>query len=294
MSNYPPNPLPYQPQQLSAVPLPVLKGPREFSIFGAMIRVPFFNGNVSRDVARNWTGIGFWYLFLLLLISWTLIVVKVHFAVDTFAQIEFPQLVKNIPPITIRDGHVTSPVEQPYVIKDPKGGKTIAVIDTTGEVNSLDDTDAMILITDHQIWSRQNNSVKQFDLSKIKYFYIDNARITGWMDTFARWVSIALLPLALTGALCWRLVQALIYGAIALGFCRSFGVNLNYAAAFRLAVVSVTPIILLDTLLRLGGWSIPLWWLIGLGISIFYIAMAVKANGSQNQPTMQDGNYAAS
>jgi energy-coupling factor transporter transmembrane protein EcfT len=278
MSNYPPNQYSYPP--MSPPPgmpgLPVVpKGPREYSIFGAMVRAAFFHAGVYRDVARNWNGIGFWYLFLLLLITWA-----------AFVRNDFPTVVADLPPITINKGHVTSPVEQPYFIKDKKSGKTMAVIDTTGTINTMDDTDAVVLITDHKIWSRQsnNNEIKQYDLSKVNYFYLDKAKLIGWMDTLSHCLAIGLLPIVLIGELIFRLIQVLIYGAINLAFGSMFGANLTYAAAMRLAVVSVTPIIFIDTVLWAGGWSIPFWTLLGIGISLLYMAMAVRANANANPP----------
>jgi hypothetical protein len=58
-----------------------------------------------------------------------------------------------------------------------------------------------------------------------------------------------------------------------------FRANLSYAAAMRLAVVSVTPVILLDMILTLADWEIPLWTLLGIGVSLLYMVIAVKANG---------------
>jgi hypothetical protein len=252
-----------------------------------MIRAPFFNAEVYRDVARNWSGIGFWYLFWLQLVTWIAVMVKLHVAMVGFVHDDFPTLVKDVPPITISNGHVSSPVGQPYVIQDPKGGKPFAVIDTTGTVNSMDDTNAMILLTDHKLWMRQDqggnsNAVRQYDLSKVKYFYVDKARITGWMDVLGRFLAIGLLPFAFVFSLIWRVLQALIYGAINLGLGSGFRASLNYADAVRLAVLSVTPVILLDTVLWIVGVTIPFWGLLGIGISLLYMVMAVRANGNQD------------
>lgn len=287
MSNYPPNPqgypqyAPIMPPAAPAVP----KGPRRYSMLGAMIRAPFFNADVYRDVARNWSGIGFWYLFWLLLATWIAVMVKLHVVMAGFVQNDFPAWVKDVPPITISNGHATSPVEQPYVIQEPKSGKPFAVIDTTGTINSLDDTKAVILLTDHKLWVRQNqrgngNEVRQYDLTRVKYFYVDKARITGWMEVLGRFLAIGVLPVVLVFSLIWRTVQALIYGAINLGLSSGFRSNLNYADAVRLAVVSVTPVILLSTVLWIAKVTIPFWGVLGIGISLLYMVMAVRANGN--------------
>ena len=295
---YPQSPTPGYPM----MPQAPVKGPRQYSIFGAMVRSPFFSGNLYRDVARNWGGIGFWYLFLLELITWTLLLVKFHWAVAAFAKNDFPTMVQDVPPITLRNGHVTSPVNQPYYMKDTKTGKPFAVLDTTGTINTLDDTDpgVMVLITDHKVWSRQDkNQIKETDLSTIKKsFYIDKSKLTGWMDSFSRFAAIGALPVFVIACLIGRLLWVLLCGAVNMAFSAGFGAELTFAAAMRLAVLAITPIILLNTVFELTGASIPLWMLLGICLELLYMAMAVRANARPKAPppgfpvTVPPGGYA--
>jgi hypothetical protein len=154
----------------------------------------------------------------------------------------------------------------------------------------MDDTSAMMLITDHKVWTKQNtNDIRQYDLSKIKYFYVDKVKLTGWMNTLSQFLAIGLLPIVFVFGLIGRLIQVLIYGAVNMGFSSGFRANLDYAAALRLAVISVTPVIVLDTIFTLTGLNIPMWSLLGIGISVLYMAMAVKANGNAMSPASAQG-----
>jgi hypothetical protein len=121
-------------------------------------------------------------------------------------------------------------------------------------------------------------------LSKTKYFYIDGPRIAGWADTTSHWLAVGLLPIVLIGCMIFRLLQALLYGAINLAFGAMFGANLSYASAMRLAIISVTPIILIDTIFDLTGVDIPFWWFAGILISLVYMAVAVYANRTPLPP----------
>ena len=69
-------------------------------------------------------------------------------------------------------------------------------------------------------------------------------------------------PICLAFSLSFRIMQSLLYGAIALLFASMLKTDLPYPAGVRLAVVAVTPVLLLDTLLSLTGLSIPFWWLL--------------------------------
>src|SRR4051794_37805272 len=189
--------------------------PRQFSVFGALVRAPFFSGELNRDVARNWPGIGLRLLVLVLVITWIAIGFKMDRGIKKFANTEFPGVVQDFPPITIKDGVVSSPVDQPYYMKDKESGKTFAVIDTTGEITSLDDADnAFFLLTENKLHYRDNSNagqVKIQDLSTIKNFYVDRPIVTGWVTWGSKWASWVLIPIALVFSFLYRLVQGLIY-----------------------------------------------------------------------------------
>jgi hypothetical protein len=283
MSYTPPYQQPYLPPGYPMLPP---KGQREYSIFGAMIRAPFFNGKLYRDVARNWSGINFWYLFLLELITWGLLLIKFQIAFTAYVHNDFPKRVANFPSITLSNGQFSSPVPQPYIITDSRSGKPVFVLDTTGKINSLDDTEAVLLITDHKAFIRQQSGmIRTIDLSKSKRnFTVDKSTLIGWAEKARQWAAVVALPLALILSMICRLLLALIYGLINLMLASMLNVKLPFDAAMRLAVVAFTPVILLNTILDLLGIDIQLWILIAFLIDIVYLTMAVRANAVSTPP----------
>ncbi len=207
-------------------PMQQPNNPRQFSVFSAMATAPFFSGALNRDVARNWRGIGLRLLLLVLVITWIAAGIKMDRAVKHFANDEFPGVVQDFPPITIKDGVVSSPVDQPYYMKDKQTGKTFAVLDTTGTITSLDQADnAILLLTENKIHYRDNSNpgqVKIQDLSKVKNFYVDRTIVTNWVAWGSKWASWVLIPIALVFSFIYRLIQGLIYGAIGMIFNNSF------------------------------------------------------------------------
>src|SRR5947207_12164589 len=149
--------------------------PRRYSAFTALFLAPFFSGELSRDVARRWRGIGFWFLVLQLLITWLVVLIWAQLGFNKFVQNDMPKITDQIPPVTIKDGVASSPVSQPYTIKDPKTGKPIVVIDTTGQINSLDETEAIILLNADKINFRDQGrgQVRTQSLAEVKSFYLD-------------------------------------------------------------------------------------------------------------------------
>ena len=238
-------------------------------------------------MGRNWRGIGLRLLLLVLAITWLAEGIKLHRSINAFARNDFPGVIQDFPPITIKDGVVSSPVDQPYTMKDQKTGKAFAVLDTTGEITSLDQTDADILLTENKLIYRDNKTSGQTkiqDLSHIKNLYVDRARVTNWMDVGARWFAVIAVPICFFFTFLYRLIQSLLYAAIGLIWNNSFNAKLSYAALMRLSCVAVTPVILLETVLTMCGVHVPFWGTLCGLIAMIYLAIAVKANAQPYEP----------
>jgi hypothetical protein len=257
-------------------------GPKQYGALSALVLSPLFSKPLYRDVARNWRGIAALYLLLLIAITGAITAARVHYEVKKFARDEFPKVVQDVPPVSIRDGVVSSPVKQPHEIIDHDSGKVIAILDTTGTVTSLDDTPAMILLTKNQLHHRQNNKIEIEDLSKVKSMDLDQAKLQRWMDIGASWSGPVTFLFFLIFVFIYRLIQALIYALIGMAFAAMFGARLSYQQLIRLAIIAVTPVILLSTALGAAGVNIPFFGLICFVIAMVYLAIAVQANAGES------------
>src|ERR1700691_5867621 len=94
-----------------------------------------------RHVARSWGGIGILYLLLLFTLTWMPSLVKIHLGARKFAQEDFPPIANKLPDITVKNGKISSPVPQPFEIKDDHGNP-LFVLDTTGKINNIEQTKA--------------------------------------------------------------------------------------------------------------------------------------------------------
>lgn len=257
-------------------------GRKEYNALSAIVLAPLFYQPLYRDVARNWRGIGALYLLLLIAITGAITASSVHRAVKKFAREEFPKVVQDVPPISIRDGVVSSPVKQPYQMIDHESGKVMAIIDTTGTVTSLDNTPAIMLLTKSQFHHRQNNKIEIQDLSQFKSADFDRAKLQHWMDVAAGWSGPVTFLAILIFVFIYRLIQALIYALIGMAFAAMFGARLSYQQLIRLAIIAVTPAMLLSTALGVAGIDIPFFWPICFVIAMVYLAIAVRANADQS------------
>ncbi len=238
----------------------------------------FCSKPLYQDVATNWRGTGFAYLLLLLALCWVPEMAKLQIGFSKYVREDAAKLVKQIPSITISDGEVSTDVETPYFIKDPEKGKVLAIIDLTGQYTSLDNSPADMLLTKHQVFTRNNYEIRTYDLKGVKSFHLDQNRVQGWLNVARSWMLVVIYPFALLFSFVYRIVQALIYGACGMIIAKIVKVELEYLTLLRLAAVAVTPAVILDTIRSVGSIHIPLWSLLCFLIAMGYLFFAVNAN----------------
>ena len=248
---------------------------RRYSIFHVPA-LSFFSKELYIDVGQNWKGVNFLYLLLLLAVCLIPRTINLHRGISNFVNNEAPAIVNQVPEITITDGQVSIKETQPYYIKDPDSDEPLAIIDTTGQIESLEDTDAFFLLTGNKVIIKESKfENRTYDLSNVKAFAVDSERITGWLHIGRKFLAVVIYPFALLGSYVYRIVQVLIYAAIGLLFASFCKTTLSYAALIRLAVVAVTPCIIVGTILGLTDTSIPPF--LYLVAALVYLFFAVKS-----------------
>ncbi len=248
---------------------------RRYSIFHVPA-LSFFSKDLYIDVGQNWKGVNFLYLLLLLAFCWIPAMINLHRGISNFVNNEAPAVVNQVPEITITDGQVSIKETQPYYIKDPDSDEPLAIIDTTGQIESLEDTDVFFLLTGNKVIIKESNfEERSYDLSNVKAFAVDSERITGWLHIGRKFLAVVIFPIALLSSYVYRIVQALIYAAIGLVFASFCKTTLSYAALIRLAVVALTPCIIVGAILDLAETSIPYY--LYIVAALVYLFFAVKS-----------------
>lgn len=250
---------------------------RKFGLVHPIV-LSFYSQPLYQDVARNWRGITFLYLLLVLALSWLPGMVSMQKGVSEFVTKDAPEGLKQMPRVSIIGGEVTTDVETPYFIKDPESGKTFIIIDLTGEFTSLEGTEAKVLLTRNQLIVQKNiRETRTYDLAGIKEFTIDRTRIEGWLQLVKTWLVPLLFPFVLVFSYFYRLFQVFVYGLIGLIIAKLLKAPLAYMASVRLAIIAITPVLILDTVLSAVKFHLPAWWLLGFAIAMAYLFLGVKA-----------------
>ncbi len=251
---------------------------RRYSVFHAFV-LSFYSKEFYRDVGRYWRWVSFFYLLILVAAAWGLSMVSVHRGVNRVADTEGVAIAGQIPPIQIRDGVATVAASQPYVITDPADQQVLAVLDTTGQITSLDETDAKLLLTEDRVMVRRNaREVRMFSLGEIADLDLDEQVALAWLDLIKRWFAVVVYPFAVAFGYLFRVVQVLIYACIGLAFNRVTGAKLTYPGLISVSIMAVTPVVVTTTVLGLAAVSVPMASLVGFAAAMGFLYYGVKAN----------------
>lgn len=260
---------------------------KKFSIIHIPV-LSFFSRDLYRDVGLSWKGICFGYLFLLLAVCWIPMMVRIHLGFSGFVENDAPPVIEQIPQITITDGEISIEEPQPYYIRTPDSNEIIGVIDTTGSIESPEDANAFFLLTENSIITRQSDfETRKFDLSQVKSFTISGEGVMKFLDITKNFLAIILYPIALLSSYVYRIIQALIFAAVGLLFTSICKVSLQYGALLRLAVVAMTPCMIVKTVFGMVGVYFPCIGLLYIVITLAYLYFGVYAC-SQTPTTIQE------
>lgn len=251
---------------------------RQFSIFHPLV-YSFFSRSLYKDVGKNWQGVAAGYLLLLLILVWIPALFFFKFHLDAQTAGASTDFLKQIPDIRIQQGVVSVDKPMPYRITNPKDGKTIVVIDTTGQVTSLEQADAHMLLTkDKLIVKKSANEARVFNLSNVKDVKIDALRVKQFIARMTQWIIYIFFPVLVIVTFIYRILQALLYGAFGMVAAKVLKVNIIFQQSMRLAVIAMTPAIIISTILFMLGYSFAYEYAMYFVMSMSYLIFGIQAN----------------
>jgi len=269
-----------RPQSLLQPP-PLRANRRRYTIIHPLF-MSFFSKDFYRDVAQNWKNYAFLYLLFLLALCSVVKTVKIHYDLSDFLTKHAPAFISQFPAVTFSNGKASIEADEPYFIKDPKSGEDIIIIDTTGQINSLNDTNAVMLLTETKLIIKKSAGETQvFTLSEIEDFRIDQDVIYGWLRIAQKWLAVVFFPFLVLGSFVYRLVQVLIYGIIGMLFASILKTDIEFQSLISIAIMAITPVVLLDTFMGPPGISAVFWRFLCFLISMGFLFFGIKANSNR-------------
>lgn len=244
---------------------------RKYNILHLPI-MSFFSKRLYRDVGQNWKGANMSYLFLLLAICW--IPPTLSLRKDMIQSLEGNQvqLINQLPDIRITDGQVSIDQKEPYHIK--KNGETVAIIDTTGSMNYIDDANVMALLTENELIIRRGkNQFNTLDLSKVADFHINKHIANQWIQTTKNSLAPLSYGLFLLLSYIFTVLLMLLVAIVGLILSSAMHSSIQFAGILRIAAAAATPSIILISLSIALGQSIP--GLIYIAVTLIYLLVGI-------------------
>ena len=225
------------------------KDPKTFTILQTLY-LSFFSRPLYQDVRWNWKGLCFPYLLVILMFYWVPEMMNVNKNISDFIADEAPQYVDQVPDITISTGKASIKEPAPFYITDKNNNIPFAIIDTSGQITSLDNTPAVILVTQDRLIVRQDKDAKEtrsLSLADMSDITITPKLIYGWLEVFNQIFIIVLFPFALLISFVVHIVQVVLLAFLGGSFAKYFNIHLDFKTLVRLSVVAFTPAIMLET-----------------------------------------------
>lgn len=236
-----------------------------------------------KKIARQKLSATFFYFLLLLFL------VSVATASSSFFYVksELERVVhwaeKHLPPITVRNGELSSTVEQPYTVADPQ---FVFILDTTGKVTRFDPQvrQGVLVMKDRVIIKREGSENQDFLLNWIRELNLDAPTLRAWKEKSIPVLPFFLFALFFVGALFSKTVQAFLFSFIVWVFSTPKATGLGMKEIFTLSLYAATPAILLSLLVQVLRLEIPYF------VAIYFFMYAAFFVGAFMQCRRRENN----
>jgi len=254
-----------------------------------LVQLPFlafFSKRLYRDIGRNWNGVNLAYLFLLLAIC--CVPIALHKRAEIIQSLETNQvdILNQIPEIHILNGEAQVDAEMPYFINN-QAGNPVAIIDTTGSMNYIDDPSVQVMLTGSKLIIRRGRTLfNKFNLDSVEDLYIDKHVLNGWISSIKGSIAPLSYGIFLMLSYIFAVMAMTFIAVVGLIFSNLMHSSLHFKDTMRIAVTASTPAIIGLTVSAAFGLSIPLY--VFLAITVAYLLMGVLACSS-NIEDREDG-----
>ena len=241
----------------------------------------FYNPETYRDAVMHKKGNTFGYLALPVLLCTIPLIISVVSGMSNFMKDDGAFIINQLPEIKISDGIVTMDKESPYFIKS-KAGETLFVIDLSDSagISELQGSAKVLLTKNKLIGQQQENETRTYDLSKIQRFTLNAQKINDWYG-FAWIVYIIIFVFMVLFFYIYRLIQALVNAVFGLIISAILKVNLDFTSLIYIAMVAITPVAIIASLVWATDIQIPAKGWLGFILALGYISFGILANKPQ-------------
>jgi hypothetical protein len=235
----------------------------------------FYSGNLYRNIAHQWqVGRAFLYMLLLVVVTQLPLIGYTQFKTSRYIE-EYADLLPQIPKIRLHDRTLTSECQVPCILQHQ--GRDTVIIDASGTRETLTASDARILInTSAVLIEFRKGQIEDYEIPTNLDLTIDRSFVEKWLPA-ANWLWLLLILTLIPTTYLVFCLKALFYGWIASYMAKRHLAGTGFDKVLVLTIVCLTPIAVLNTLLKPVLNSTPL--LAAMVLTIFILNLAVRQHG---------------
>lgn len=239
----------------------------------------FYSAPFYREVGRELSGGWFGYLFFVVTLCAVPGMVGGYGVLSAFFGKELPAVIRQIPTVVVSGGQASIDPPGPHVVYSPTDNSPLLLLDTSGQVTSLDNTKASMLLTrDKMLLRQESREPRVFPMSALDNTVIDEALLDGWRTTMWNWMTVIYFPVAALMSFLFRMLQVLLFAVVALLYARRIHAPVDYPGALRLTVFASTPAIVVSAFRDALRLTSNLGTVFDFLLILAYIHFAVRAN----------------
>jgi len=260
------------------------------------------------DVAKNWHGLAYGYLFALICFTWIFMSVKKQIDMAYFAENELYPLADQMPKTTIDKGMISIDKPCPFTLSN-NHGSPVVTFDTREKHMELNDIPGSFLVTKDGIYYKSNVTYRsdgsvgkitndqtaneKLEFSSIDHQVIDRNSARQFVSDFCNSIGVIVFMIAVPLAFLFCSLQTLLYALMGMLIARLNKVKLPYGTLIRLSAVALTPVLLIDSIVKVRGLDTemwPVWPLLAFFVSLAYLIFAVTVNivNQDNNPELSN------
>ena len=245
----------------------------------------FWSKDFYVEVAREWRGLGYVYLLILVAFTSTFIAAKLQMQFSLKVDRYFIPMLSELPKITIKDGTLSIDRPSPYTIRS-KMGDLVIMFDTRPAHVTLKESKANALVTSTDVYYGPESPYDlHIPISELKDGDLDARAIVDLATQLKTWMTIGLFLAISLYNFSWIALQSLLFALIVRRMSKLSAAKLDYETLVRLLVVAATPAQLIYCLVVLND-AIDSWsWLVGL-LWCCYLFFALNANADVDAGTL--------
>jgi len=254
-------------------------------------KTPFFQAVVKAfhsvsfydEVRRRWRGRGFAYLLVLTALASVLQALAIQRTYSGFVEEDLPEILAEMPPITLRGGTARVEADKPVLLR--RGKQLVAILDTKGGVVSLENTDALVLLTARNLQMRGfGGSITELPLEDFGDRTLGPEDIVAAARGLRGLLPLLVYPLVVASAYFYRVLELVAFALLARIWTLRTAPALSTEAVFRLTAVALTPAVVVEALFSLFDVSLPAAGFFAQVVAAAYVFQTIRTAVRQTPP----------